>query len=390
MTSSSAGKNNEPQRLAAAIKAEARRLGFDLVGVAPAVTPTGFGNLQEWLRRGYAGHLDYIGERRAAYEHPKHLLESVRSVVMLAVGYRTTEPRPTGSTGGLVSRYAWGEADYHDLLRTKLRQLADFAHQECPGCRTRGVVDTAPLLEREFARLAGLGWVGKNTMLINKRLGSWLFLAALLVDIELEPDAAHETSHCGKCTRCLEACPTGAFPEPFVLDARKCISYLTIELRDAPIPMGLREAMGQWLFGCDVCQEVCPWNRKAPVSDERAFQPLADLNPADARELLSLSNEQFHDRFHHSPLARPKRAGLLRNAAIVLGNPGDQDAVSVLVEALTDAEPLIRGAAAWALGRLGGEQSAAAIKSRLAIEENADVLEEVRAAIRTIETRASD
>ncbi len=376
--------------LSAVIKAEARRLGFDLTGIAPAVTATGFSNLREWLRRGYAGRMDYIPQRRAAYEHPQHILQSVRSVVLLAVNYRTAEPRPAGPTGGLVSRYAWGETDYHDLLRGKLRQLADFVHERRPGCRTRGVVDTAPLLERDFARLAGLGWLGKNTMLINKHIGSWLFLAALLVDVELEPDQPHETSHCGRCTRCLEACPTGAFPEPFVLDARKCISYLTIELREAPIPMELREKMGRWLFGCDICQDVCPWNRKAPISNEPAFRPLADLTPVDALELLKLSNEQFRDRFRTSPLVRPKRAGLLRNAAVVLGNSSDRRAVPALIARLDDSEPLIRGAAAWALGRLGGERSAAALKLRLSVEENGDVLEELRAAVDSIETRTPD
>ena len=234
------------------------------------------------------------------------------------------------------------------------------------------MVDTAPLLERDFARAAGLGWFGKNTMLINKRQGSWLFLAGLLTDVELEPDAPHETSHCGTCTRCLEACPTQAFPEPYVLDARKCIAYLTIEL-DGPIPAALREGVGEWLFGCDICQDVCPWNKKSPVKNDAAFRPRADLNPADLISLLDLDEEAFARQFGPTALARPGRAGVLRNAAIVLGNQRDERAVPALCRSLGDADPVVRGAAAWALGQIGGAQPLEALKSRLGVEDNATV-----------------
>jgi epoxyqueuosine reductase len=338
--------------LSRAIKAEAQRLGFDLAGIAPAVAPAGFAGFQEWLQRGYAGEMNYLETRREAYSHPQHVLAAARSVILLAMNYRTADPPPSGANQGRVSRYAWGTGDYHDVLRDRLRRLADFIHGRHPECRTRCVVDTAPLLERDFARLAGLGWFGKNTMLINKRLGSWLFLAALLTDVELEYDAPHETAHCGTCTRCLDACPTDAFVEPYVLDARRCISYLTIELRDAPIPEEYREGVGEWLFGCDICQDVCPWNRKSPPSSEPAFQPSPDLAPTDALHLLSLGEEEFAERFNGTSLARPRRAGLLRNAAIVLGNTGDERAVPVLERALADPERLVREAAAWALGRI--------------------------------------
>ena len=190
---------------------------------------------------------------------------------MLAANYRTTDPSPPAPLAGRVSWYAWNDADYHALLRERLAKLADFLHEQRPGCRTRGTIDTAPLLERDFARAAGLGWFGKNTMLINKRQGSWIFLAGLLTDVDLVPDEPHETSHCGTCTRCLDACPTEAFPEPYVLDARKCIAYLTIELSGA-IPADARESMGEWLFGCDICQDVCPWNKKAPLKNDAAFR----------------------------------------------------------------------------------------------------------------------
>jgi len=369
-----------PALLSRAIKEEADRLGFDLVGIAPAVAPQTLAEFREWLEHGMAGEMEYLPRREAAYESPHAVLESVRGIVMLGLNYCTEEPAAPGQTNARVARYAWGNADYHDVIRHKLRQLGNFLHQQRPGCRTRGVVDTAPLLERDFARLAGLGWFGKNTMLINKQAGSWFFLAALLVDVELQADEPHNTSHCGTCTRCLDACPTDAFPEPYVLDARKCISYLTIELR-GPIPLALREPMGDWLFGCDVCQDVCPWNRKAPRTDEPAFAPRPGMNHVDAASLLHLNEGEFQNRFGTTALARPGRGGLLRNAAIVLGNSNDSRAVLPLVEALDDGDPVVRSAVAWALGRLGSEAAAAALQSRAAVEDNADVQQELAAAL---------
>lgn len=342
-----------PDESASALRKAALHLGFDLVGIATAVRPDGFARLQNWIEQGFAGEMSYIERRREAYEHPRHVLESVRSVIMLGMNYRAADPSDELKSGqGRVSRYAWGTSDYHNVLRDRLRQLANVLHEESPGCKTRGVVDTAPLLERDFSRLAGLGWFGKNTMLINKWQGSLFFLAALLTDVELTPDEPHETSHCGTCTACLDACPTDAFPEPYVLDATKCISYLTIELRDKSIPLEHREGIGDWLFGCDVCQDVCPWNRKAPLSQEPFFEPRSDLNPVDAAELLTLNQEAFNTRFAGTPLERPGRRGLLRNACIVLGNTGDLSHVGALQVALDDDEPLIRDAAQWAIDRL--------------------------------------
>jgi len=365
------------------IKGEAVRLGFELVGIAPAVTPDGIHHFLEWLERGYAGEMSYLPRREEAYQHPRHVLDGVRSVVMLAMNYGSTpEDVPYQGRGARVARYAQGEIDYHDLLRERLNRLSDVLKQIFPDSRTRGVVDTAPLLERDFARLAGLGWFGKNTMLINKRQGSTFFLAALLTDLELEYDAPHESSHCGTCTRCLEACPTDAFVAPYVLDARRCISYLTIEHR-GPIDPALREGIGEWLFGCDVCQDVCPWNRKAPPTREPAFQPRVDLAEIDAQELLSLSEQEFRDRFRHTPLWRSKRSGLLRNAAIVLGNRRDRATIPALLSVLGDVEPLIRGAAAWAVGRFDLPECREALQARRAIEEDPQVIAELEAAIRS-------
>jgi epoxyqueuosine reductase len=338
--------------IAAALKSRAADLGFELCGIASAVAPDTLDQLHAWLERGFAGEMAWIDDRREAYASPDRVLGGVRSVVVLAMSYgggETAKPRPGQ---GRVARYARGAVDYHDLFRKRLRELASTLHEFAPGCRTRGVVDTAPLLERDFARRAGLGWFGKNTMLINRRLGSWLFLAALLTDIELPPDAPHETAHCGTCTRCLDACPTNAFPEPYVLDATRCISYLTIEHR-GPIAEDLREGMEDWLFGCDVCNDVCPWNRKAPATREPAFQPQPDLNPADASAILAMTRDEFAARFGESPLSRPGWEGLRRNAALVLGNSGDRSHAEQLTRtAEQDESPLVREAAAWAMGRI--------------------------------------
>jgi epoxyqueuosine reductase len=332
--------------LEARLKEQARRLGFELVGIAPAGPADGFASLREWLDRGYAGEMAYLHRHREARRHPSSVLREVRSVVMVGMNYLPPEPAEPAHAAK-VARYARG-ADYHGVLRRRLDGLLDWVRSEVPACRGRGVVDTAPLLERDFARRAGLGWIGKNTMLLNRRLGSYFFLGALLLDLELRPDAPHTSSHCGTCTACLDACPTGAFPEPGRLDARRCISYLTIELR-GPIAEELRPGVGDWLFGCDVCQEVCPWNRKAPPATEPALAPRPDLVAVDPAELLTMSEEEFRWRFRGTALTRPRRRGLLRNAAIVLGNRGDPEALPALHAALSDPEPTVREAAAWAI-----------------------------------------
>ena len=230
------------------------------------------------------------------------------------MNYRTAEPVEAGAGQARVSRYAWG-ADYHEVIRRRLHKLADFHRRLAPAAGVRGVVDTAPLLERQFGQLAGLGWIGKNTMLINERFGSWFFLAALLSTEEMAYDRPSVADRCGSCRACLDACPTGALVEPYRLDARKCISYLTIELR-GPIPAELRAACGNRLFGCDACQEACPWNRRTPATAEPAFQPGPGMNPVELAELAALDEEAFRRRFRHTPLWRAKREGILRNAAM--------------------------------------------------------------------------
>ncbi len=376
--------SRDPRLLTRALRHFARQLGFAAVGVSPAVTPQGISRFYQWLEAGYAGQMHYLTDRAECYAHPRHVLEGVRSLVVLALPYRTREPVPPAPGQGRVSRYAWG-IDYHALARRRLRRLVLWLHEQAGPCRARGVVDTAPLLERDFAQMAGLGWIGKNTLMLNRTLGSWFFLAVLLTDLELQYDTPQEKGHCGTCTACLDACPTQAFVAPGVLDSRRCISYLTIELKSS-IPRELRPGIGSWLFGCDVCQDVCPWNRKAPATTEPAFEPRPDLNPADLLELFSLSEEEFRRRFRSTPLWRPRRRGLLRNAAIVLGNQRHAPAVPVLVHALQyEPDPVVRGACAWALGQIAAPEALSALKRQLAVEADPEVRQELHLALQESE-----
>ena len=369
----------DARSLTEALKSEAHRLDFALVGATPAVTPHGIDRFASWLEAGYAGEMHYLPDRRDAYAHPDSILDGVKSLLMLGRGYRTIEPSPTPAGTGRVSRYSWGR-DYHDRIHDDLRLLADALRSRVPDARVRGVVDTAPLLEREFAQRAGLGWIGKNGLLLNREAGSWFFLAALLTDVELEYDSPEEADHCGSCTACLDACPTDAFVSPYVLDSRRCISYLTIELRDA-VPESLREGMGDWVFGCDVCQDVCPWNHRTPTCDDTDFLPRPDSDPLPLADLFDLDEASFRKRFRGSPLWRARRRGLLRNAAINLGNHPTAEGEQALAKGLIDAEPLVRGASAWALGQCGTTGAIKRLTAQGAVEQEAEVRTEIQRAL---------
>jgi len=397
--------NRPPADLVDTLANQARDLGFDLFGIAPAVTPKGFHRLVPWIEAGYAAEMAYFQDRLAAYADPGQVLAEARSLIVLTYPYanrpRTPAADSDNSGGGTtpdapavtgkIARYAWGTADYHDLIHPKLKRLRETMRQACPDANARGVVDSAPLMEREFAQLAGLGWAGKNSLLLNRQRGSYFFLACLLTTLDLPPSEPQSTDHCGTCTRCLDACPTDAFAAAGVVDSRRCISYLTIENR-GPIPRELRAGIGDWLFGCDVCQEVCPWNEHAAkrfgasagnAADSPAGLPTTDpdllprpeRDPIDLIELLSLDEAGFRDRFRDSALWRPRRRGILRNAAICAGNARNPAAAPVLVRLLDDAEPLIRGAVAWALGELGGHREVLA--SRLLVETDPQVRHEI-------------
>ena len=371
------------ERLEDRLKAKARELGFELVGIARATEADGFARFRDWLARGYAGEMEYLHRNADPRRHPESILPEVRSVVMVGMTYAhgaPSEPAVSrdakrsasgGTAGDLLAAPRGGQAsrsagasrltakvakyaqapEYHRYLWDRLNALSAWLDVEAPGSRSHGVTDTAPLLERDFARRAGLGWIGKNTMLLNKEHGSFFLLGAFLTTLELEPDPPTEVGHCGTCTACLDACPTEAFPEPGLLDARRCISYLTIELKTA-IPEELRPPVGDWLFGCDVCQDVCPWNHRPNSSPGLPHRP--DLAAIDPVELLALSPDELRRRFKGTSLRRANWRGLLRNAAIVLGNRGDPAAVQALRAAQKWGDEIVSEACEWAIRRLGG------------------------------------
>jgi epoxyqueuosine reductase len=371
---------------------EAHRLGFDLVGIVPAQPATTVDGYLNWVQRGFHGEMAYLARPDAVAKRTDLSLiqPGVRSVVIVGANYHSgavpAELRDDPSRG-IISSYAWGD-DYHEWLASRLKRLAAFiqgASEEPVG--HRAYVDTGPILERELAARGGLGFVGKNTSLIHPRLGSWLFLGELLLDIELpaaRPTDAQGT--CGGCSRCLDACPTGALVEPYVLDARRCISYLTIELKGA-IPRELRPLLGNRVFGCDICQEVCPWNRRfAQPTPEPAFQPRAETFAPHSGDLLALNGKDFSRSFRGSPMTRAKRRGLLRNVTVAMGNWGDGSALVPLAGALRDEEPLIRGHAAWALGCVHTGDAQSVLAQAMPAETDPWVRQEIRSSLQSQST----
>jgi len=296
------------------IKARARAMGFEPVGITRLGPASTYDAFDRWLEQGFAGEMTYLPRGAAKRRDTTLPFAGVRSAVVVALNYGGKQP------AGSIARYARGD-DYHDVMLARLDELQEWLETECGGAvRAKAYVDTGPILERDLAQRAGLGWIGKNTMLINPKRGSFFFLGALFVDLELEPDAPFEADHCGNCTRCLDACPTGAFVAPHVMDARRCISYLTIEHRSEIAPE-LQPLMGELLYGCDICQDVCPWNRKfATEHGDTALAPRPENLHPDPQDLVDLTDEQFRARFARSPIKRAKRAGIARNAAIAIRN----------------------------------------------------------------------
>ena len=368
------------QQFKTALLDEARRLGFQLAGIAPATPAETRAAYEEWIAEGRAGEMAYLArdpERRAT---PHLVWPEAASILVVGLNYHAPEAEERlDPRHGRVAQYARGD-DYHDVLVEKLDALLRWSELQLgPELHGRRYVDTGPLLERDLAARAGLGWFGKNTCILNREQGSYFFLGALLLNVALPPDAP-TTAHCGTCTRCQDVCPTGAFVQPYVLDARRCISYLTIELR-GPIPRELRPLIGNWIFGCDLCQEVCPWNRKAPLGLEPRLSARDGLAAPELVPLLRMTQEEFSRAFKGSPIKRTKRRGLLRNVCVALGNSGDLSAVPALIEALAHDEPLVRGHAAWALGRLGGRAAEATLQQALSIEPEEWVRAEITAAL---------
>ncbi len=339
----------------AVLRQRAQALGFDDCRVTTADPPGTAPAFQQWVAAGRHGAMSYL--QRNAYKRidPQQVLPGARSIITLAVSYgvQGSKPEvqnPASDPIGVIARYARC-ADYHDVLAQKLKQLTEFVNQlGGSGTRSLWYVDTGPILERDLAQRAGLGFVGKHTNLISRRLGNWIFLAEILTTLALEPDEP-EVNRCGSCTRCLTACPTGAITAPFQLDARRCISYLTIELK-GPIPAELRGLIGNRIYGCDDCLAACPWNRFAREGALMKTQARADLQTPALAELLSLDDGAFKRRFAGTPLLRTKRRGLLRNVCVALGNTGDPGAIPALQRAASDPEPLIVEHARWALEQL--------------------------------------
>jgi epoxyqueuosine reductase len=372
--------------LAQRIRARACELGFDLVGIAPAMPSPDLRLYREWIAHGYHGEMDYLvrPDRIARREDPRLILPGVRSIVSVGMNYYTgelPERLPSDPARAVISRYAWGR-DYHKLLLARLEQLAGWVREiRGPAVGHRAYVDTGPILERSIAIRAGLGFSGKNTCLIHPQLGSWLFLGELVLDVELAPSTPISHMGCGSCRRCLDACPTGALVAPHILDARRCISYLTIELREA-IPHDLRGLVGNRVFGCDTCQEVCPWQRFARPAEEPAFQaPVPERVAPLLLELIRLDSTAFRQRYRHTPVWRARRRGLLRNTAVALGNWGDPRAVPALAQALSDPEALVRDHAAWALGRIGTRAARQALVAACAQEEDPSSRSEIEMAL---------
>ena len=340
------------------VREKALELGFDVVGIAPAGEVRHASAFQHWLEAGHQADMAWLARHRERRTDPRQVVSGARSVVMAGFNYFREDPPPElwdDPLRGRVARYAWGP-DYHDRLLPRLMELADFLRAEAPGAQCRAYVDTGPLMEKTWAAEAGIGFIGKNTLLIHPRHGSYLLLGGVITDLEFEYDppatddgARSGPGHCGRCSRCLSACPTGALIAPRVLDSRRCISYLTIEHKEA-IPEDLRPLMGQWIFGCDACQTVCPWVRRyAHAASDRFLAFDAERFAPDLLELMGLDAAAFRRRYKGTPVTRAKRRGLLRNAAIALGNAGRREALPVLRRALEDEEPLIRLHADWAI-----------------------------------------
>ena len=380
--------SNQDKGVVDELQQEAHRLGFSRLGITSAEPPPRQDRFAQWLDQGFAGVMEkWLRRHLPLRSSPESLLPGTQSVIMLATDYdaKTVASRESPNHGQ-IARYAVGR-DYHDVLRSRLNHLGGWLEHAIPGCKTRGVVDSAPLAEREFAARAGLGWFGKNTMLIDQGAGSYFFLSGLLATVALPTHQPIEVDHCGTCTACLDICPTDALPEPRVLDATRCISALTIEDR-GPVEGGLRSHFGNWIFGCDLCQEVCPWNRHAPGTEDPELQAIENEEMPSLIELLRLDQAAFRKKFHDSPILRAKRVGLLRSAAIALGNhpsaSGDVPAgLASLCGVLQDKEPVIRGAAAWALGQWHYRMPEIAptivdaLKARLAEEYDETVRQEI-------------
>ncbi len=375
-----------------AVKAEARRLGFQLVGVTTPDPPAHLAVYEQWLAAGHHAGMGWMGTARNHQRRadPMLILPECKSILVLGIAYPPSPQDPPSDAEGMIASYAWGD-DYHDVLPERLRAIVTFIETKVGNTiPNRWYTDTGPILEREMAQRAGLGWIGKNTCLINPRAGSYFLLAEIFIGIELPPDEPLTIDQCGTCMRCIEACPTQCILPNRTIDANHCISYLTIE-KKGPLPRDLRSKIGNWVFGCDVCQQVCPWNQRfsAPSLEARFVAQLDRVN-SSLEDELSLTPQAFNRKFKGSPVKRTKRRGYLRNVAVALGNTGHPDGIPALKQAIDDPEPLIRSHAAWALGIIGNEKARQTLKQALISETDAAVGAEIQTALAEIQASKAE
>jgi epoxyqueuosine reductase len=369
----------DPTSLTARIRQEAARLGFFKVGITPAKPLSRAAFFDDWLKRKMNGEMAFLERQNDKRKLPHLLMQTVRSILVLGMNYYSGGDISSEPLEGRISRYAWG-TDYHPLIQDRLNHMREFILQEAPQAHVLCYVDSGPVMEKSWGAESSLGWMGKHTNLISRELGSWFFLGTILLDLQLDYDAIGK-DHCGSCTRCIPACPTGAIVAPYTIDARSCISYLTIELR-GPIPPSLRSLIGNRIFGCDDCQEVCPWNRFATITNEAGLQRKDASRLPELIHLVNLTTAQFSDRFKQSAIRRAKRDGLVRNVVVALGNSHQNEAVPALCLALNDSSPMVRGHAAWALGEIGSENARFLLKAALAKELDPQARTEIETALR--------
>ena len=380
-TASPAGK-------AMAVKELARRHGFDLASIAPPNLSSAHERYLEWLARGYAGEMAYLDRQPEVRKDLRQVWPKTRSALVVAMRYRPDDtdgdPSSVGrEPTGKIACYAHG-GDYHKFIKKRLIRVIRDLKEIDPSFEGRSYVDTGPILERDLAVNSGLGWAGKNSLLLSRELGSYFFIGTLLLNQTLPFDLPMAREHCGTCTQCIDDCPTGAIVAPNVVDSRRCISYLTIELR-GPMPRELRPLVGSHIFGCDICQVVCPWNDGAPTAVEPRFAPRAGMSAPDLHELILLDEKAFRERFQGTPVMRARYGGFLRNVAVALGNTGGETSLYPLARVLRHTEPLVRGHAAWALSRIGIrfrlERIRRILEARLYSESEEWVSEEIELAL---------
>jgi len=349
--------NANPEAVSAEqVKTCAAAAGFDVCGISPVTAFPELDFLKEWIKRGYHGEMHYMARNVERRADVRAIMPAATAVIMLGTVYNTDRPYSTQNpdpAGTAIARYAWGD-DYHTVLDERMQRLVAALRELAGDFQHRSYVDTGPVQERIYAKYAGLGWIGKNTCLINRDLGSWLFLSAIICDLPLQPDVA-ALDHCGRCTLCIDSCPTGAIVAPYQLDARRCLSYLTIENKHE-IPVEYRDAVGAHAYGCDICQDVCPWNRKAALSDDAPWQPRAGLDHPDLLDLWNRTDDSLRALLKGSPMKRAGVRRLRRNLAVAIGNSCDPAAAGDLeqMQEETGADPLVRDHVAWAVEKLRG------------------------------------